>query len=45
MSVRSFSIASVASSEEGEVSEYPTSKRSTLESNLGLADSDWSSLR
>ena len=42
MSIRSFSLASVASSEEGEVSEYPNSKRSTLESNLGLnlADSD-----
>ena len=36
MSIRSFSLASVASSEEGEVSEYPNSKRSTLESNLGL---------
>ena len=44
MSLRSFSVASgsVLSSEEGEVSEYPNSKRSTLESNLGLnlADSD-----
>jgi len=42
MSLRSFSLVSVASSEEGEVSEYPHSKRSTLESNPGvrLGDSD-----
>ena len=39
MSLRSFSVASgsVLSSEEGEVSEYPASKRSTLESNPGLS--------
>ena len=37
MSLRSFSVASgsVLSSEEGEVSEYPGSKRSTLESCPG----------
>ena len=36
MSLRSFSVASgsVLSSEEGEVSEYVDSKRSTLESNI-----------
>ena len=40
MSIRSFSLASVASSEEGEVSEYVSSKRSTLDSNCSAPAAD-----